>query len=516
MSQTSTNQTSTNQPSTNQTSTSPTPSYTQTYFESSEIWAKTIAPYQQQVLNDIVAIMPADVSTVLDVGCGNGLLTNALPEHLQVTGFDRSYEALSQVKTTTVQGDITQLPFADEAFDLVMNNDVLEHLSPNIRQQALSEMARVAKKAVILTVPFLEDLNQNSTRCGACDRFYHVNHHQAVFDLDDTRQLLEPFGWTCIRQVLSGAQWEQEQPGHVAYKRLHGLEWAHADAPMCPHCGSKTQAPLQPKHKREEQLHRLQRARAQEAVTSPLVSDWCDRRTECMSLYSKHSVASVAIEASAIGAEASAVGAKASAVGAGASSTPTPTKPTFLTATGDPVELPTTTIRRNALNFSQAQHYKTSHLPHLSNRPYFLSEGTTDSTGIQLEAGQPLIFGFYTEPSNPTELAFEGIADPGTKISISYYKDLESYQLVVETDASEILAPAGEMSQRTVSLEGVGLCAYGYLFQIIPTDGALKLSKIELTNADSATLADSNIPSSLKTQTAAHSYQAYDNTDGKA
>src|SRR5437016_511449 len=113
------------------------------YFEQSELWGKQPEPYQAQVLADILDLLPSDVSSVLDVGCGDGLITNALPLNMKVVGLDPSPQALEHVRRETRCGSITDLPFDDKSFDLVMTTDVLEHLPPDVLARAIEQLTRV-------------------------------------------------------------------------------------------------------------------------------------------------------------------------------------------------------------------------------------------------------------------------------------------------------------------------------------------------------------------------------------
>lgn len=85
-------------------------------------------------------------AAVLDAGCGNGrgfLCPN-------VVGLDYSSNLLDEARKMgglgLVRGDVTDLPFADESFDLVLSIAVIHHLSTHERRaQALQEMERVLK-----------------------------------------------------------------------------------------------------------------------------------------------------------------------------------------------------------------------------------------------------------------------------------------------------------------------------------------------------------------------------------
>ena len=68
------------------------------------------------------------VQTILDVGCGDGAITNRLGEEWDVTGVDMSTAALEHVTTAAIQASATELPLADGWFDLVASIEMLEHL----------------------------------------------------------------------------------------------------------------------------------------------------------------------------------------------------------------------------------------------------------------------------------------------------------------------------------------------------------------------------------------------------
>ena len=94
---------------------------------------------------------------VLDAGCGSGVSV----DHLARKGFDAvgvdvhqfclDTAAARGYRGTFVQGDLTDgLPFADGEFDTALCCDVLEHVDD---VAALAELARVARRRIVLTVP---------------------------------------------------------------------------------------------------------------------------------------------------------------------------------------------------------------------------------------------------------------------------------------------------------------------------------------------------------------------------
>lgn len=96
----------------------------------------------------LAELMPADAS-VLDVGCGDGLIGSLIQEHrpdLTLSGIDIATRGETHIPVTEFDG--LAIPFADGEFDVVMLVDVLHHSSEPMT--LLGEAARVAESAVVL------------------------------------------------------------------------------------------------------------------------------------------------------------------------------------------------------------------------------------------------------------------------------------------------------------------------------------------------------------------------------
>jgi len=103
-------------------------------------------------------VEPLAPQNVLDAGCGEGLALQELRPLLpgSITGFDMSETAVGHAQRTHPDGtfsveDLYDLPYEDNAFDLVICMEVLEHLDDPGR--GLRELKRVCSNHLLLSVP---------------------------------------------------------------------------------------------------------------------------------------------------------------------------------------------------------------------------------------------------------------------------------------------------------------------------------------------------------------------------
>ena len=104
----------------------------------------------------------ADPQSLLDVGCGEGVLTHQWAQRLgderRVVGIDLDDPALHAewAKRTAPNLEYRvmkaeNLPFADDEFDTATAIEVLEHVPD--AEHTVAEMARVAKRWLLVSVP---------------------------------------------------------------------------------------------------------------------------------------------------------------------------------------------------------------------------------------------------------------------------------------------------------------------------------------------------------------------------
>lgn len=106
---------------------------------------------------DFFSDLPKGIK-ILDAGCGEGVFLEELADNGFVSAFgvDKHYSS-----DKVSRGSILSLPFKEEAFDIVLLLDVIEHLSFEKQEIAIREISRVLKSGGILlaSIPNLAHLS---------------------------------------------------------------------------------------------------------------------------------------------------------------------------------------------------------------------------------------------------------------------------------------------------------------------------------------------------------------------
>lgn len=152
------------------------------YTSGNGFYQRHLQAFLQRVADRVIATAPG---TLLDAGCGEGFGVDFIARRhpsLSITGVDLSEAAIAYAqekfgnRATFRTGSLYALPFSDNSFDTVLCSEVLEHLEDPDR--AVTELKRVARNAVVLTVPrepYFQWLNNIGQWLGLSPDPGHVN-----------------------------------------------------------------------------------------------------------------------------------------------------------------------------------------------------------------------------------------------------------------------------------------------------------------------------------------------------
>ncbi|HEX7114295.1 MAG TPA: class I SAM-dependent methyltransferase [Steroidobacter sp.] len=173
---------------------SPGPTPEQLYYENEALWALDLEsdPDERARFDLVTGLLPQGLQSILDVGCGNGAFVNRLAgKYARVCGVDRSEAALRFVRVEKQRASADRLPFSEGEFDLVSCMEVLEHLPCDIYDQARRELARVASKWILISVPYRENRRLGLVRCPKCLCEFNRSYHLREFDESTLKVLFD-------------------------------------------------------------------------------------------------------------------------------------------------------------------------------------------------------------------------------------------------------------------------------------------------------------------------------------
>jgi len=137
--------------------------------------------------------IPKDVKNIVDVGCGDGTISNKLKNDFELVAVDRSLNALKFVESNKTNASADSLPFKNNSLDLVFSSEMIEHLPDDIFDKSILEMKRVSKKYIFLTFPNNENIKKQVTECPKCLYKFNKSYHLRTINLDLLQQLFAEY-----------------------------------------------------------------------------------------------------------------------------------------------------------------------------------------------------------------------------------------------------------------------------------------------------------------------------------
>lgn len=165
-------------------------------------------PFTEDRYRQFYKFLPVGTDSVLDIGCNTGRggsVLKSLNSNLKVYGLDVVRDRLDRLPKNVyeegVHGYSTQIPNADNTYDVVVAGEFIEHIYQADVDQTLGEIFRVLKIGgrLLLTTPNPSDIKRKmrgkSILGGA-----HVSQHFA----DTLKLKLRMAGFSRVRVYGSG------------------------------------------------------------------------------------------------------------------------------------------------------------------------------------------------------------------------------------------------------------------------------------------------------------------------
>jgi glycosyltransferase involved in cell wall biosynthesis/SAM-dependent methyltransferase len=399
---------------------------------------RAVEPYQLEVQRDLIALLPENVDSILDVGCGNGYISNALAGRYTVVGVDISAVALRHLKVPGCLASVAQLPCANDAFDLVIASEVIEHLPPGEFDVALHEIQRVARRYIITSVPFAEDLTAGRRYSVEVGALRHMNDHMRSFDLPTMMSLYREFELDSV--VFTGVGWERESRPIEAFKAL----MTELDA--APLADNPAETVLS-QDQAAEILRLLRTDQARALGRAPELVDFCRLRSEIIGLYRRRPTSGEKGKVNHTirrGAEVAAA-------------------------------LPVREVDLNVIDFRQLDRHRQPWIRTMEPFPYVVTAAAAVATpqgtrfsACEAGASFDLKIGFFCDLEEKSRLEIAGVAEAETTLSIAHYGADNWYRHLATRSVAGPFRMAVDDAEFSHS-------QYGVLFCITVTGGGLTL-----------------------------------------
>lgn len=215
--------------------------YNEDLFKNKALWADYgLSDTVQERIGFIVNKIPINVDCIIDVGCGNGVITNILNKQFEeVLGIDNSAEALESIEGRSLLSNCDNIAIQDQSFDLVLSSEMIEHLPNDVLERTISEFERISRKYILVSVPNNECLNARFIHCPKCSTNFHTVGHLQSFDKLKLRSLFSD-KYTVLEEGEFGKKQLKHIPNIVKIKqKTFGQYFQAGPNAICPNCGNK-------------------------------------------------------------------------------------------------------------------------------------------------------------------------------------------------------------------------------------------------------------------------------------
>ena len=195
-------------------------------------------------IRKLMDIIPHDRASVLDIGARDGYVTRLLSKYYGVTiALDLQQIPASMDEFYRCVCNVTCLAFKDGAVDTIVCTEVLEHIQPDHLRATCQEMIRVAKRDLIIGVPYRQDIRVGKTTCRNCRQINPPWGHVNRFDEGLLKDLFHPLVITKVQLV--GQTRERISAIASRLMDLAGNPWGYYGfGDRCQKCGQEIDQPL--------------------------------------------------------------------------------------------------------------------------------------------------------------------------------------------------------------------------------------------------------------------------------
>ena len=140
---------------------------------------------EKERIGDLFQLIPERGSKALDIGARDGFLSLKLAERFdKVIALDLEKPKICHPSVECISGNALDIKYPDSYFDTVVCAEVLEHISTEILSDVCNEISRVAKKFIVIGVPYRQDTRFGKTTCSHCGKtnppWGHVNSFDEI------------------------------------------------------------------------------------------------------------------------------------------------------------------------------------------------------------------------------------------------------------------------------------------------------------------------------------------------
>lgn len=211
----------------------------QVYYENPLLWTRdrALTGVEIERLDRIVDMVPTTAHSLLDVGCGSGAFLHRLRQQraIECSGIDRSVAACDAARREfgldVRQGDAASISAEDESFDVVCALEMLEHLPASTYERARQELGRVARRYILINVPYNERRYFNT--CPECGSRFPRFQHLRRFTCKTLEGLFPGFGIVRSERIAQ----EYCPVWALPYRRIQDFRGHFAEFAICPLCG---------------------------------------------------------------------------------------------------------------------------------------------------------------------------------------------------------------------------------------------------------------------------------------